>query len=310
MASYQGLYQRGLLGERVQQTEAMLGDCCLCPRGCHVDRRAGEKGKCRVGREALVSSYGPHFGEERPLVGRCGSGTIFFTFCNLKCLFCQNYTISHLGEGRPVSREELAAVMLALQTQGCHNINLVTPTHVVPQILAALEVAVEKGLSIPLVYNCGGYESRETLKLLDGVVDIYMPDMKYADEEIARRYSGVRNYPQENQAAVREMHHQVGDLALDEAGIAVKGLLVRHLVLPNNLAGTSPIARFVAEEISTNTYLNIMAQYHPCYRAHKIPLLDRPLLPEEYRGAVRLAQSHGLTRLDGIRPRPLVRLQG
>ncbi|MCL0057999.1 radical SAM protein [Dehalococcoidales bacterium] len=276
----------------------MLEECCLCPRQCGVNRLAGESGKCRVTTQVIVSSYGPHFGEEAPLVGSHGSGTIFFTYCNLRCLFCQNYTISQLGEGRAVNREELARMMLSLQAKGCHNINLVSPTHVVPYILDALELAVEMGLYLPLVYNSGGYDSVETLKLLDGIVDIYMPDMKYSDEKTAEQLSGIKDYPQVNKAAVREMHRQVGDLQLDEQGIAQRGLLVRHLVLPNQLAGTEEVVRFLGQEVSTNTYLNIMAQYHPCYKAFDIPQLSRPVLEQEFYKAIELAHQQGLYRLD------------
>ena len=231
-------------------------------------------------------------------MGRHGSGTIFFTYCNLHCLFCQNYTISQLGEGSPVSKEGLAKTMLSLQAKSCHNINLVSPTHVVPYILEALEVAVDEGLHLPLVYNSGGYDSVETLKLLDGIVDIYMPDMKYSDAEIAEQLSGIKDYPKINRAAVKEMHRQVGDLQIDEQGVAQCGLLVRHLVLPNGLAGTEDIVTFLAKEVSTDTYLNIMAQYHPCYRAFDIPKLNRPVSSEEFRRAIELAHKQGLNRLD------------
>jgi len=259
---------------------------------------AGESGECQISTQVVVSSYGPHFGEEAPLVGGHGSGTIFFTYCNLHCSFCQNYTISQLGEGSPVDKEKLAKMMLSLQTKGCHNINLVSPTHVVPHILDALELAATKGLYLPLVYNSGGYDTIETLELLDGVVDIYMPDMKYSDEKIAEQLSGIKDYPKINKAAVREMHRQVGDLQLDEQGIAQRGLLVRHLVLPNRLAGTEEVVRFLAEEVSTNTYLNIMAQYHPCYKALDMPQLARPLLSQEFYEAIDLAHQQGLYRLD------------
>ncbi len=307
MAAYQKLYQTGELKERIQLAREIMRNCHLCPHRCGVNRLEGETAKCRTASQAVVSSYGPHFGEEAPLVGRYGSGTIFFTWCNLRCVFCQNYTISQQGEGRPVSKGELARIMLSLEQRGCHNINLVTPTHVVPQILEALEIAAGLGLSIPLVYNCGGYESVETLKLLDGVVDIYMPDMKYSDERIARRFSGVKNYPEVNRAAIKEMHRQVGDLEIDERGIATRGLLVRHLVLPNGLAGTPHVVRFLAEEISKNTYLNVMAQYYPANRAFKIPALSRPLLKQEFIEAVNIAREHGLERLDGIRTRSVIR---
>lgn len=232
------------------------------------------------------------------MVGRHGSGTIFFAYCNLSCLYCQNYTISQLGEGSMASREELAEMMLSLQRRGCHNINLVSPTHVVPHILEALEIAVQSGLNLPLVYNSGGYDTIETLKLLDGIIDIYMPDMKYSDEVIAEQLSGIKDYPRVNRAAVREMHRQEGDLEIDDSGVAERGLLVRHLVLPNGLAGTKEIVSFLAREISTNTYLNIMAQYHPCYQAFNRPQLARPLSQAEFTEAVNLAHQQGLCRLD------------
>ena len=308
MVAYQGLYKSGELRKRVEVALSLLGKCHLCPRNCEANRLAGELGKCRTGRVAVVSSYGPHFGEEAPLVGRHGSGTIFFAYCNLRCLFCQNYTISHMGDGSTVTREELANVMLSLQKRGCHNINFVSPSHVVAQILEALELATERGLSIPLVYNTGGYDAVETLKLLDGIVDIYMPDMKYSDEEIGRKLSGIKDYPAINQAAVKEMHRQVGDLELDESGVAKRGLLVRHLVLPENLAGTEGIARFLAQEVSKQTYLNVMAQYYPHYKAHEVPALARPISRQEFQEAVRLAQEYGLNRLDSREARVAVRL--
>lgn len=288
------------------RARAVLEECCLCPRHCEVNRLAGENGKCRVTSQVAVSSYGPHFGEESPLVGRHGSGTIFFACCNLQCIFCQNYTISHFGEGSVVDNEELARMMLSLQSSGCHNVNLVSPTHVVPYILEALEIAVSKGLYLPIVYNSGGYDSVETLRLLDGVVDIYMPDMKYSDEKTAERFSGVKNYPEVNRAAVKEMHRQVGDLQIDEQGVAQRGLLVRHLVLPDGLAGTEAMVHFLAQEVSTNTYLNVMAQYHPCYQAFDIPQLARPVSREEFNEAVDLARQQGLHRLDKQKiPSPL-----
>ncbi len=286
----------------------MLEDCTLCPRRCRVNRLAGERGKCRVTSEVVVSSYGPHFGEESPLVGRHGSGTIFFTYCNLRCIYCQNYTISQSGEGSVVSREQLADMMLSLQAKGCHNINLVSPTHVVPHILGALELAVSHGLYLPLVYNSGGYDSVETLKMLDGIVDIYMPDMKYSDAQIGEELSGIEDYPKANQAAVREMHRQVGNLQIDKAGVARRGLLIRHLVLPNRLAGTPEVVRFLAQEVSTNTYLNIMAQYHPCHQASAKPLLSRPVQRQEFAEAIALAQEHGLCRLDNKEVRRPLRL--
>jgi len=231
-------------------------------------------------------------------VGRHGSGTIFFTYCNLRCLFCQNYTISQLGEGSAVDREELAGMMLSLQAKGCHNINLVSPTHVVPYILEAVELAAGNGLHLPLVYNCGGYDGVETLRLLEGVVDIYMPDMKYSDAKTAEELSGIKDYPLANRAAIKEMHRQVGDLKIDEEGVAQRGLLVRHLVLPERLAGSEGVVSFLAQEISTNTYLNIMAQYRPCHKAFEVPSLARPLYQQEFNEAIELAQRHGLYRLD------------
>jgi len=286
------------LTARVKRAKSILEECCLCPRCCGVNRLASESGKCHVAGQVIVSSYGPHFGEEAPLVGKHGSGTIFFSYCNLQCVYCQNYSISQLGEGVEAGREELARMMLSLQAKGGHNINLVSPTHVVPFILDALELAVTKGLYLPLVYNSGGYDSVETLELLDGIVDIYMPDMKYADEKTAKQLSGIKDYPSINKAAIKEMHRQVGDLWIDEEGVAKRGLLVRHLVLPHGLAGTQEVVRFLAQEVSANTYLNIMAQYHPCYQAFAIPQLARPVNRQEFHEAINLAHRQGLHRLD------------
>lgn len=300
MASYQQLNVSGELKRRAQKTLASLARCQICPHRCRINRLAGELGTCRTGRLASVSNYGPHFGEESPLVGQNGSGAIFFTSCSLHCVFCQNSEISQMGKGEPVYPDALAQMMLSLQNRGCHNINLVTPTHVVPQILEALVIAAGQGLSIPLVYNSGGYDSVETLQLLEGIVDIYMPDMKYSDEAIANRLSGASEYPAINLAAVKEMHRQVGDLELDDKGIASRGLLVRHLVLPFNQAGTKDIVRFLAEEISQNSYINIMAQYQPCYKATTNPLLNRPLRPEEFQEALKWTKEAGLHRIDGL----------
>ncbi|MBU4310950.1 radical SAM protein, partial [bacterium] len=237
--------KKGELKKRTKKAYEILEECRLCPRECGVNRIKREKGFCKSGVLPIVSSFGPHFGEEPPLVGTHGSGTIFLTWCNLCCIYCQNYTISHLGEGREISLEEFASQMLSLQRRGCHNINFVTPTHFVPQILAALEIATEKGLNVPLVYNTGGYDQIETLKLLDGAFDIYMPDIKYSDSGIAEKYSsGASDYPEVVKKALREMHRQVGDLLI-ENGIAQRGLLIRHLVLPNNLAGTKETMHFI-----------------------------------------------------------------
>jgi putative pyruvate formate lyase activating enzyme len=302
-AAYLWLHRTGELRRRAAEAFARLEACDLCPRRCGVNRRLSAEGAgCRTGERAWVSSYGPHFGEEDPLVGSGGSGTIFFAWCNLRCQYCQNYEISQMGAGHEVEAEELAAMMLSLESQGCHNINLVSPSHVVPQILAGLLLAAESGLRLPLVYNTGGYDSLETLALLDGVVDIYMPDMKYADAEVARRYSQISHYPMANHAAVKEMHRQVGDLVMDERGVAQRGLLVRHLVLPEGLAGTPDVVQFLRDEVSTDTYLNVMAQYRPCFRARELPPLDRPLSHQEYAEAVRMARETGL-RLDERRRR-------
>jgi putative pyruvate formate lyase activating enzyme len=296
--AYLALVANGELAQRVHEAYAGLTACDLCPRACLVDRRAGELGVCCTGAGARVSSFGPHLGEEDPLRGWRGSGTIFFTRCNLHCQYCQNADISQTDAGDLLEPAELAAIMLHLQVQGCHNINLVSPTHVVPQIMEAVLLAAAAGLRLPLVYNTGGYDAVSTLKLLDGVVDIYMPDMKYADAAVGQKYSNVSEYPRHNQAAVIEMHRQVGDLTLDENGLATRGLLVRHLVLPSGLAGTAETVSFLAREISPNSYLNVMAQYHPAHRAREYPELNRPLARDEYRAAVKMALDAGLRRLD------------
>ena len=297
--AYLARLDRSTLATRAAAAWRHLEDCDLCARYCRVNRLQTTRGAvCHTGERAVVHSFGPHLGEEQPLRGSCGSGTIFFSWCNLRCVFCQNWDISHQGRGHEVEPEELAEMMLALQAQGCHNINLVSPSHVVAQIIAAVELAARRGLHLPLVYNTGGYDSPEALALLDGIIDIYMPDMKYGDSTIARRYSRVRNYVETNRAAVGEMHRQVGDLVLDEQGIAQHGLLVRHLVLPENLAGTEQVLAFLAREISRNTYLNLMDQYYPCYRAGENPPLDRPIRAREFEAALTLAAKYGLQRLD------------
>jgi putative pyruvate formate lyase activating enzyme len=312
-AAYLKLWRSGELQRRVDEAYGRLEACDICARECGVNRRQSADGAgphaplgagCRTGERAIVSSAGPHFGEEDPLVGTGGSGTIFFSWCNLRCQFCQNADISQLGHGREVEPEELAAMMVRLQDQGCQNINFVSPSHVVPQILGGLLLAAEAGLCLPLVYNTGGYDSLRTLALLDGVVDIYMPDMKYADADVARRFSKISDYPAINQAAVREMHRQVGDLSMDSRGVAQRGLLVRHLVLPEGLAGTDQVVRFLRDQISPNTYINVMQQYRPCYRAGELPPLDRCITRQEYADAVRPAREAGL-RLDERRPRIL-----
>ena len=299
LPAYHALLQTGELAHRAQQAYQHLEDCDLCARYCHMNRRQTIKGAvCRTGERAIVNSFGPHHGEEDPLRGWNGSGTIFFSWCSLRCVFCQNWEISQKGMGREVEPAQLAEMMLQLQSQGCHNINFVTPSHVVAQIIAAVDIAAQQGLKVPLVYNTGGYDSPEALALLDGIIDIYMPDMKYGDSRLARQYSKVRDYVEVNFAAVKEMHRQVGDLLLDTNGIAQRGLLVRHLVLPANIAGTDKVLAFLAQEISTNTYLNLMDQYHPCYRADDYPLLARPITGAEYDQALQLAEHYGLQRLD------------
>jgi putative pyruvate formate lyase activating enzyme len=298
--SYSTLARNGELAERVKALRKILADCTLCPWHCHVNRLRGERGICRTGALPMVASYGPHFGEERPLVGSRGSGAVFLSNCNLKCLFCQNYDISQGGEGREVPVETLSRMMLSLQSQGCHNINFVTPTHQVVQIVSALPYAIDRGLDIPLVYNCGGYEDPATLRLLDGIFDIFMPDFKYGDSRTAQSLSGIPHYVETAEAALREMHRQVGNLVCDERGIAQRGLLVRHLVLPEGLAGTRTVVEFIAREISPDTYVNIMDQYHPCFMAAEHPPLDRRIRADEFRDAVAFAREAGLHRLDGI----------
>jgi len=291
-------YQDGTLFNKIESGRKMLENCTVCPRNCRVNRTKNETGFCRSGYLPIISSFSPHFGEERPLVGTNGSGTIFFTNCNLGCVFCQNYSISHRGEGEEVTFSYLSKIMLRLQNLGCHNINFVSPTHFVPQILHALPDAIRGGLSVPLVYNTGGYDSPDTLHLLDGIIDIYMPDFKYTDKKNAKKYSQAENYPEVIKTALKIMYDQVGDLCLDDNGIALHGLLVRHLVLPGGLAGTREAMRFLASEISPNTYVNIMAQYYPC---GDIPLgspLSRRISAQEYQNSLDEAENAGLTRLD------------
>lgn len=284
------------LKERRDKLYELLESCRLCPNECGVDRRVSDNGNCRSGYLPIVSSYFPHFGEEPPLVGRFGSGTIFFTNCNLDCKFCQNYDISHYGIGKEVSIEELASMMIYLQNRGCHNINFVTPTHFTPQIVDALIIARERGLEIPLVYNCGGYESIETLKLLYKIIDIYMPDIKYSSNENALKYSGVSNYWDVVRQAIKEMHRQVGDLMISSSGIAKRGLLIRHLVLPNDISGSKKVLDFIANEISKNSYVNIMDQYRPAYLANQFTELNRPINEKEFFEVINYAKQIGLHR--------------
>ncbi len=287
----------------------LLESCEICPRRCKVNRLKGEKGFCKGGFKPAVVSADPHFGEEPPLSGVHGSGTIFFTYCNMRCVYCQNYQFSQLGKGEEIEIEELASMMLSLQKVGCHNINLVTPTHFMPQIIHALSIAIEGGLSIPIVYNTSGYELAEVLRLLEGIVDIYLPDMRYADEDVAREYSNAPDYPRLNRSAIREMHRQVGVLELDpslmwngeglsflglENGIAKKGLIIRHLVLPNGLSGTHDIMKFIRDEISPDTYISLMDQYHPSFKAMDYPLISRTLREREYEEACNMMFEMGL----------------
>ncbi len=296
------------LKNRIERLFKILENCEICPRKCHVNRMKREKGFCQLGYLPMVSAFHPHFGEEAPLVGKNGSGTIFFTSCNLACVYCQNYEISQLRMGREISFEELAKMMIKLQNLGCHNINLVTPTPQVPQILKSLSMAIEMGLKIPLVYNTNSYDSVEILKLLDGIVDIYLPDLKYSDEKIARKYSLAPNYFEIMKKAIKEMHRQVGDLKIADCrlkiddleipeGVAIRGVIVRHLILPNGLAGSEKIFEFLAKEISKNTFLNIMDQYWPAYKAFQFPELSRKITKKEYQETINLAKQFGLKRL-------------
>ena len=288
----------GLLQKKIQQATEILQHCQLCPRKCRVNRLNGEKGICRTTDQAVVYGYHAHFGEEAPLVGRHGSGTIFFSHCNLKCNFCQNFDISHKGQGNPVSDVELADMMLALQKEGCHNINFVTPSHVVPQILAALQIAAEKGLILPLIYNTSAYDAVETLQILEGVIDIYMPDFKFWDPRSSDVTCGAPDYPDAARKSILEMHRQVGDLVMDATGLAQRGLLIRHLVMPDRLAETNEIMKFIAAKISVNTYINVMPQYRPSGDIGNIRWLRREITEQEYAKAIQYALDAGLTRLD------------
>jgi putative pyruvate formate lyase activating enzyme len=291
-------FRSGELEKKTRGAYDILRSCTLCPRKCRVDRLSGKTGICNTGDKAFVSSYNAHYGEEAPLVGKHGSGTIFFTHCNLMCSFCQNYDISHEGHGDEVTDAQLAHMMIELQNAGCHNINFVTPSHVVPQLLSALEIAISYGLTIPLVYNSGGYDSPETLRLLKGAVDIYMPDFKFWDPEIAKKTCDAGDYPEAARNALKEMHRQVGDLQINDAGIAWRGLLIRHLVLPQGLAGTEKVMHFIAEHLSADSYVNIMTQYRPCGKAAEIPALLDGIPQEAFEKAAADARAAGIKRLD------------
>jgi putative pyruvate formate lyase activating enzyme len=303
-AAYLALFESGELGQRIETAREMLHSCKACPRNCRVDRLADKFAVCRTGRYAIVSSHFAHFGEEDCLRGRKGSGTIFFSGCNLRCVFCQNFDISWRLQGVLAPPEKLAGMMLDLQRQGCHNINFVTPEHVVPQIIEALPLAIEAGLRVPLVYNTSAYDSMESLALMDGIVDIYMPDFKYWDGEMARKYSRAPDYPEVARRTIKEMHRQVGDLVLDEQGLARRGLLIRHLVMPHDIAGTLEVARWIAQELSANTYVNIMPQYYPTGKvsSRDFAEINRRISAEEYELALDAACQAGLKRLDPRQP--------
>jgi len=297
--SYAKLEEDGELAKRVEQAYSIFEQCELCPRLCGANRQNGERGFCNASAKLMVYTAQPHFGEEISLVGKGGSGTIFFSNCNLRCVFCQNWPISIIGHGREVQDQDLADMMIHLQKIGCHNINLVTPTHVMPNILNATRIAFKKGLRLPLVYNTSGYESVEILKILDSIVDIYLPDMKYMDAAKAYKYLSVApDYPEVTQKAIIEMHRQVGKHLVNSKGIAIHGLMIRHLVMPNNEAGTEKFVRWVAENLPKSTYVNIMHQYYPDYKAFEYPEIDRRISVQEYLDAMRWADEYGLTNLD------------
>ena len=296
---YLRTYPRGELARRVARALKLLQSCTACPRNCRVNRLEEKFAVCKTGRHAVVSSHFPHHGEEDCLRGGRGSGTIFFTGCNLRCVFCQNFDISWQVRGTPAPPRELAAMMLELQAQGCHNINLVTPEHVAPQIVQALPFAIEEGLRLPLVYNTSAYDSMESLALLDGLVDIYMPDFKYWDAEMARKYSRAPDYPEVARRAIKEMYRQVGNLVIDDNGLARRGLLVRHLVMPEEVAGTRAVMQWIADELSPETYVNIMAQYHPAGKVSRSDHaeINRRVTPAEYERALDAAWRAGLKRV-------------
>lgn len=295
----QTLFASGQLQQRAEQAHALLNSCTLCPRKCKVNRLRGRHGFCKTGEQALVASYGPHFGEEQPLVGSKGSGTIFFAGCSLLCCFCQNFDISHRTEdSQPVADQELANIMIELQERGCHNINLVTPSHVVPQILGALVHASAKGLHIPIVYNSSGYDSLETVALLNGVIDIYMPDFKFWDPATSSRWAKAPDYPQRARETLQSMYQQVGNLQVNDQGLATGGILVRHLLMPGKEKETANILAFIANHISCDTYLNIMDQYHPCGSTTHFPELQQTITTKSYHQAMTTAHALGLRRLN------------
>jgi putative pyruvate formate lyase activating enzyme len=282
--------------ERIEKAYALLENCTVCPRECKVNRVKGEIGFCGIGTNPRVASYNVHHGEEPPISGTRGSGTIFFSGCNMKCKYCQNFPISQLRHGKEITTQELAEMMLYLQSKGCHNVNFVTPSHLIPQVLQSLSLAWEKGFNLPLVYNTSGYDSVKTLKLLDGIIDIYLPDMRYADDSIAKELSSAEDYVEINRLAIKEMYRQVGNLVIDEHGIAAKGLVIRHLILPHNQAGSEDIFRFIKTEVSEEAYVSLMGQYFPSYKAGECVSIDRKITPEEYESAVDSFFKAGLSR--------------
>jgi putative pyruvate formate lyase activating enzyme len=294
--SYIRLHEKGELRQRVQILNEFLRECLLCPRQCRVNRLEGETGYCKAGAGLEISSAFPHFGEEPPLVGRHGSGTIFLTHCNLRCVFCQNYDISHLGRGELLTLSDMAKVMLRLQEMGCHNINFVTPTHYVPQIIASFPEAIEMGLRLPIVYNCSGYESIEVIRLLKDIVDVYMPDVKFMKGEYSEKFCNAPDYPWVTKNVLEEMHCQVGDLTLNSDGIAERGLLIRHLVMPKEVSSSEEVFQFIAEKISVHSYINVMEQYRPEFRAEGYPEINRRITPKEYLEAIQMAKRFGLYR--------------
>ena len=314
--SYLEAYQNGALDKAIERAFHLLRSCCICPRKCKVDRLRHQLGFCKTGAFPRVCSFMPHQGEEPPISGTRGSGTIFFSYCNMACVYCQNYQFSQLGEGREVSFDELAQYMIDLQGMGCHNINLVTPTHVMPQILKALKIAIAKGLKVPLVYNTGGYELPEALRLLEGIVDVYLPDMRYADKEASVKYSNAPDYPKHNQEAVKEMYRQVGTAQINKEGIIERGMIIRHLVLPEDASGTATVMRFIAQKISKDTYISLMSQYTPYYHSHEFPEIFRKPTAQEYERAIEAMHhcglyngwtqdSGGLERFAGVHIKPI-----
>lgn len=291
--NYLTLYESGALDERIRILDTLLSCCSLCPWECRINRREGEKGICQAGHELTIAKSIPHFGEEPVLTGKDGSGTIFFTHCNLQCQFCQNYQISQQHLGYPVSLEQLALEMISLQQRGCHNINFVSPTHFLPMIIKSLKIAISRGLTLPLVYNSNGYEKAETIKLLEGIIDIYLPDAKYGDERWALELSHAQQYIRYNLTALQEMYRQVGPLKINEEGIAERGLIIRHLVLPHNLSGTEKVLRMIKEHIGTGVHISLMGQYFPTHRAHEREQINRKLTPREYQKCIDLLDYYG-----------------